>query len=441
METTHKVIWSEGMFLQPQHFQQYDRYIQHLCLHRPGLVQPHNWGIQELKIDTYFLALGKFSPKSCAAIFPDGMFICTPYHDNLPLPLDLKEGLVNTIIYLALPLQRSGHPVAAYDQDNYRYRIETVEISDDNFGTKNHASIQIGTLCLKLMLEGDNREGYSCIPIARIQEVNSSKQILLDEAFIPPCLVIQAYSGLIDVLLKLQGLLHYRGARLIERLSGATAGVADVSDFLFLQIINRYEPLLHYFLEQKAAIHPQQLYQLLIQLTGELATFTSAQRRCTKFKSYEHLQLQSVFGELIRELRGALNTLLEETTVLLRLEEKQPNLLISTLNDRNLLNKAVFILAVYADMPLDRLRTQFPAQVKIAPIEELRNLVNRALPGIDLQPLQIVPRQIPFHADYAYFVLNKDHLLWKNISQSAEISFHIGGVFPGLKLELWAVKG
>ena len=33
------------------------------------------------------------------------------------------------------------------------------------------------------------------------------------------------------------------------------------------------------------------------------------------------------------------------------------------------------------------------------------------------------------------------HQYWEELSQSGGIAFHIGGHFPGLKLELWAIKG
>lgn len=436
----NKVIWTEGMFLQPQHFQQHDRYIQHLLVNRPGFVAPFNWGITELKLDTHLLTLGKIAIKSCKAILPDGTAIDIPGQEEAPLPLDLDEGIVDSEVYIALPLSRAGVPEAAFTDDKYRYRIDTVEISDSTQGIDAIAPIQVGRLSLKLLLEHDDLQGYSCIPIARIQEVRANHQVVLDDTFIPPCIEVQASSELASIIQEIQSLLNYRGNMLVERLTGAATGVAEIADFMLLQIINRYEPLFLHF-TQKQGLHPEQLYRILVQLAGELATFTSTQRRCPKLPEYKHNELDSTYLGIVQELRRALSMVLEETAVAIKLEERQPSTWVATLADKNLLNRAVFVLAVYANMPQESIRTQFPAQAKIAPVEEIRNLVNRALPGIDLQLLQTAPRQIPFHSNYTYFSLNREHPYWKSLSQSAAIAFHIGGMFPGLKMELWAVKG
>ncbi len=435
----NKVIWSEGMFLQPQHFQQQDRYFQDLLLNRSSLAQSYNWGIAKLSIDESMLALGKLGLKACKAILPDGTVLDIPAHDEAPLPLDLEEGVVDTKVYLALPLSRAGVPDAAYDSDKYRYRIDTIEVSDSTQGTDSFVPVQIGRLCLRLLLEHEDKQGYSCIAIARIQEVRANHQVVLDETFLPPCLDVNAVPGLTSLLQEMQSLLNYRGNMLVERLTGAATGAAEIADFMLLQIINRYEPLLVHY-SQQIGLHPAQLYQTLIQLVGELSSFTRTQRRCPTLPSYVHDELEATFTGIVQELRRALSMVLEESALAIKLEERQANTWVAVLADKSLLLKANFILAVYAEMPLDAIRAGFPAQTKIAPVEEIRNLVNRALPGIELQVLQLAPRQIPFHSNYAYFMLNQEHALWKSLAQSAALAFHLGGRFPGLKLELWAVK-
>jgi len=37
--------------------------------------------------------------------------------------------------------------------------------------------------------------------------------------------------------------------------------------------------------------------------------------------------------------------------------------------------------------------------------------------------------------------LNRKHAFWDSLTKSGGIAFHIGGNFPGLKLELWAIRG
>ena len=53
-----KVIWSEGMFLRPQHFQQQERYMASLLESRSAPLSPYPWGFAEIKLDDPLLALG-----------------------------------------------------------------------------------------------------------------------------------------------------------------------------------------------------------------------------------------------------------------------------------------------------------------------------------------------------------------------------------------------
>ena len=61
MAWKNKVIWSEGMFLRPQHFQQYARYVENLVETRCGALRSYAWGFTELQLDTQLLTLGKLS--------------------------------------------------------------------------------------------------------------------------------------------------------------------------------------------------------------------------------------------------------------------------------------------------------------------------------------------------------------------------------------------
>ncbi|WP_215201470.1 type VI secretion system baseplate subunit TssK, partial [Escherichia coli] len=38
-------------------------------------------------------------------------------------------------------------------------------------------------------------------------------------------------------------------------------------------------------------------------------------------------------------------------------------------------------------------------------VEHIRQLVNLHLPGIRVKPLPVAPRQIPFHSNKTYFIL------------------------------------
>jgi type VI secretion system protein ImpJ len=62
------------------------------------------------------------------------------------------------------------------------------------------------------------------------------------------------------------------------------------------------------------------------------------------------------------------------------------------------------------------------------------------LPGIGLQPMAVAPRQIPYHAGFAYFELDRNNDLWRTLKGSGGIAVHQSGDLPNLAMELWAVR-
>ena len=59
MKYLSRVVWSEGLFLRPQHFQQQERYLEAYVQGRAGGLRPNSWGLLELEIERDLLAIGK----------------------------------------------------------------------------------------------------------------------------------------------------------------------------------------------------------------------------------------------------------------------------------------------------------------------------------------------------------------------------------------------
>ena len=72
MSWRKKVVWSEGMLLQPQHLQQQERHGDHVRHATMRSTTPYAWGFSELEIDTAALALGKLALVRAVGVFADG---------------------------------------------------------------------------------------------------------------------------------------------------------------------------------------------------------------------------------------------------------------------------------------------------------------------------------------------------------------------------------
>ena len=142
----------------------------------------------------------------------------------------------------------------------------------------------------------------------------------------------------------------------------------------------------------------------------------------------------------MENLRRSLSMVLEQGAIAIELQERKYNVRVAIIPDQSLLKSASFVLAVNAQLPAETLRSQFPAQVKIGPVESIRDLVNLALPGMALNALPVAPRQIPFHVGFNYFEIEQENEMWKQLESSGGLAIHIAGDFPGLELEFWAVR-
>jgi type VI secretion system protein ImpJ len=239
---------------------------------------------------------------------------------------------------------------------------------------------------------------------------------------------------------ELRGLLHHRGEALAGRVSASgRGGAAEIAEFLFLQAVNRYEPVAAH-LASLSGLHPEELYRELVTIAGELATFTHAAKRPPQFPQYRHDDLRATFEPVMASLRESLGAVIEQLAIQIPLKEPRYGIHAAPLADRGLLASASFVLAVRADVPTEELRAHFPAQTKIGSVEKIRDLVMSQLPGIAIRPLPVAPRQIPYHADFVYFELDRSSEFWPSLQDSGGFAIHVGGDMHGLNMQFWAIR-
>ena len=441
----NKVMWTEGMFLQPQHFQQQDRFVGRQVEGRIGAACAWPWGFLALQVDDAALLQGRIMVTSARGVLPDGLAFSIPNDDAAPPAFEVPADARDQIVVLAVPQARPGvteSDVEAADGSMPpRWRVSDVDVADVHAASLREAPVQIGRLNLRLMLERDVNDGYVALGVVRVIERRADGRVLLDTQYVPPMLHAPAHQVLDGYLREVHGMLHQRGEALASRMAQpGRSGSGEIVDFLLLQVVNRHQPqFLH--LQRLPLLHPERLYDLCLGLAGELSTFRE-QKRPAAYPEYRHEDLATCFRAVIGDLRQSLSMVLEQTAIPIELQERKHGIRVAIVADVELLRTAVFILAVNAQMPGEALRMRFPTQVKIGPAERIRDLVNFQLQGVALRALPVAPRQIPFHAGFTYFELEtRGNELWKQLETSGGLAMHIAGDFPGLTIEFWAIRG
>src|SRR5262245_33289067 len=84
MTRSQQVLWSEGLFLTPQHFQRWDRYYENLVDFRVRAATRFTWGVDTLEVNREALDNGVFELLRCKAVLPDGLPLEVPEVDAPP---------------------------------------------------------------------------------------------------------------------------------------------------------------------------------------------------------------------------------------------------------------------------------------------------------------------------------------------------------------------
>ena len=443
MSDKNKVVWSEGLFLRPQHLQQQERYLERFIDERAAGLRSYSWGVLELEIERELLSIGKFALRRVRGVFPDGTPFSMPDHEPLPTALEVSPEARGRTVYLALPLRRSGGAETLRTpppESSARYSVAEIECHDASLESSNTVLLETGTLRSRLLLKGTPLDDFACIPVAEIVECGADKQVMLDPAFMPTALNMRACAPLATFTTELVGMLRQHGDALARTVGGAGRGAsAEIADFLKLQTINRFQPLCQH-LSRAQLSHPEDLYRVFLMLAGELATLSGNTRRPEDFPDYRHEDLRATFAPVTHALRSYLAMRLASRVVSIPVEQVQKNVFSALVTDVSLTRDATFVLAVGADLSSAQIRQTFPNLATISAAPRLRELVHGHLPGVGVHTLETVPSQLPFHAGSVYFELDRSSPEWQYLAESGAFGFFIPDGFPNLRLEMWALR-
>lgn len=444
MSVRNRVVWNEGLFIKPQHFQQQQRNLEYQIDERITSVSGYMYGITELTINPEYLSFGSIAIQSASGVMQDGTVFRIPQEDLMPEALEIQDSaLANSIVYLAIPLRGDAlNEISWGDKsESGRYLAQNKEIRDIHTEQGGLSVIDVSPVRCRLMLDKDDRSAFASIAIAQISEKRPDGSIILNPNFFPCHTNVSAVGSLYRFVDEMAGLMRERAKNIAQRIGSPTqGGVADVSDFMLLQALNRMQTQLRH-LATLRSLHPERLCEALSMMCGELATFTDESRMPPAFINYQHDEPSRTFQPLMSMLRQLLSVVLEPRAVSIMLQKRKYGLMVAPMQDPTLVTEATFILAVRARMPLDDLRKLFIQQTKVASVEKIRELISLQLPGVPIVPLPVAPRQLPYHAGYTYFQLDKASPAWNMLLNASGFAFHIAGEFEDLDLQFWAIRG
>lgn len=442
MTSSRRVAWSEGMFLRPQHFQQQERFLETLVERRAMPLRPHAWGITELQLNEDLLAVGKFGLRKLSVVMPDGTVVNAPADCDLPPPIDVPNDTRSAIVYVSVPPRQPGAAEMSRSAEAAATRfLVSEEEAIDNFAvSRNAEGIDTAQPNLRLAVTREQTDGRILAGVARITE-RRDQLVVLDRTYIPSSLTLEAHADLAGIVDDIGGRAIARAEELSKRaVAKIEAGTESLTSFLLLQALNRWTPLFAH-LKSCDGQHPEHLFAFLLEVAGEMSTFTTDKRRPPDFPVYDHLDLRRCFQPVIDFLVSAFATEFAHLAIQLDLESKRAGAYICPIRDRNLFRTASLFLAVSARTPPAEIAKSFPSQMKIGDVTKMPEIVRAATAGVPIRHVTNLPPQLRTYHELTYFQLDQTVPEWRDIAGLAPgIGFAVSGEWPGLKMELWAVK-
>ncbi|WP_323010944.1 type VI secretion system baseplate subunit TssK [Paracoccus sp. (in: a-proteobacteria)] len=424
-----RVVWSEGLFLRPQHFQQQDRHVatQLRALLRAWPQQA--WGFVTLRLDPAALEAGQIGIAEAEGLFPDGTAFRIPADAAAPPPVSVSRATPAGAVLLGVAPRQPGAAAidpAHAEPGGARWRGEWTSLHDEIRGGAEPAEVEIARLSIRLFLPGEATQGAVTLPLAGIEGLAADGRVALTEGWLPPALTLGAapwYGGLLKELVT--GL-----DRIIEAQGGMVLGGAgrSVENLLILELANAARPRLQHLLAQDLA-HPSQLFAELAALAGRMATYGSSTRRLSPMPDYDHADPQPGFAALADVLRSLILSLrhVEPKSRALPVARHAQNVWKVRIDNPEILQNSRIVLRIGSDMSDEGLMQLFTRQVTVGAADEFETLWTSRLPGIPLRPLHSQPREIPYDGDRLCLELDRKSEHWGRLQSSPGFVLGVSG--------------
>ena len=446
MKLLSRVVWSEGMYLAPHHFQVQGRYFEDAIRFVIEHAWFAPWGLSDYQLDEHAIANGRVALRSAHGVFEDGLtFAMGNDCDPLPQERDVGQLLPPTtqtlLVLLAVPRRQESARNCNLDGDanHCRYRARSRPIRDINNGA-DEKQVLLGEKNIAIVTEQETDSSMNTIPLARVRR-NPDGTLAYDPSFVPPCTKLTASKWLMNFLGQLIELLEEkRKALLVPRgRHGFQAGLSqmEVSKFWFLHAINDgLAQLRHLHISKRG--HPEELFRELSRVAGALCTF-NVESDPNTLPVYDHNHLDNCFSALGAHIRAHLEILVPSNTVQIPVERSSPNIYTGKVSDQRCFGRSHWVLGLGSSAGEAQVIARAPYLVKICSAHFVADLVRHAMPGLPLVHLSAPPTAISRRLDLQYFSVTKSGRCWDHILETHEIGIYVPDELPNPVIEVQVV--
>ncbi len=445
MKLLSKVVWAEGMYLAPHHFQAQSRYFEESMHFATASLWKDAYGFADRELNADALRNGAVELLHARGMFEDGLVFDMPECDELPEPCKIEDKFPPTADHLTVALAVPRWIADGQNCDlenipdgNTRYTRVVEELHDENTG-RDDKPVHLGRKNIRLAIEGDDPENALTLPLARVVR-DGSGHFTFDPTFIAPCVRLSASESLTSMLQRLVEILEEKSSTVSQE-QRQTAGkfqagmsARHVSQFWFLHAINSsLTPLRHLLLSKHG--HPEELFREMARLAGALCTF-GLDTHPRSLPAYNHRDPSASFESLDRHIRRLLEIVVPSQAILIPLKPVDRYFYEGEIKDQRCLGRSRWILGIHSAVGEADLIAKTGHLVKVCSAKFVPELVKRALPGLALTHMQVPPSAISVKVENQYFTISRTGPCWEHIMQSRTVGVYVPGELPSPELEL-----
>ena len=443
MSDSTKVIWKEGMFVTPQHFQQQERYLRWYIDHNAAVsssLRPRA-GLIAMEINHDLGKVGKFAISGVSGVFPGGGF----FVDDEELVIQIPPGTIEKKVFLCLPVARKGGPEYLDDPDAVtQYTGKEVTVFDNASDDSSSVQLLVGQPNLQLRLEGEDLSGFLLIPVARVLQTSDTGEVILDESFLPMCMVFGASTQMVDRIKEIETLTQSRArnqlAKITAEVNPNTQHVL-FREYMLLQTLYRWAPWLCATLEN-CRLDTHELYINLCRFNAELASLEPED--CPEIEYYDPADCFGAFNLVLSSLRERLTLSQQDSVVEFQFNRdlfQEHRLLRASIGNPQELLRHRFFLSVTSDDSREHLQDLFANVAKVAGAKKISELIRSSLSGVDLTPLPAAPPELKPDANAVYFRIDTDSPIWRELVKNQDlVALHVDTRIPNPTVRFFAIR-
>ena len=446
MKFLSRVVWSEGMYLGPHHFQTQSRYVEDTVGFLVSSLWREPWGLLHIEFDQEAIRNGNAILLHASGVFSDGLVFEVPTSDPPPPARNLTDAFPSTeaslALYLAVPTRTDSGLDCDLNGalDGTRYQVMARSLRDETNGI-DEREVDLGRKNLRLMTGAELTRNLSTIPVARILR-DGHGHFICDPDFIPASLRISASEQLMLLTKRLIEVIGEKSATISKgtRKQGkfeAGTSALDVANYWFLHALYTAIPTLRHLYGTKHS-HPEELFFEMTRLAGALCTFAFESDPRT-LPSYDHRDPGPSFRRLDEHIRRHLEIVVPSNTVMLNFQPAAPYIHEADVADERCLRRSRWVLGIRSSLGEADLMRMTPTLIKVCSARFVPELVKRALPGLTLTHLSVPPSAIRAEADMQYFVVETTGPCWEHVLQTRRVGVYIPGEVSDAEFNLTVI--